>query len=499
MTEPSFFKPHFKKKWLKRSLYIFPIVLLLGLVLLIRALNFYTRQLNVDPVALIDTSEDADSNLIKAIQCKTISYTDKIDTLEFEKLREVLLQAYPLIHENLELEIINNFGLLYTWKGSDKTLKPFLLMSHQDVVPVSPNTEHLWTHPSFSGFKSKQFIYGRGTLDVKSGIIAQMEAIEAMLKKGFRPKRTLYLAYGHDEEVGGNNGAMRIAALLKKRNIKLDFVLDEGGSIVQGVVPGVQKPVALIGVAEKGYASFKLSVLSKGGHSSMPPKQTAIGILSTAIQTLESNPFPTKLNGIGSLMFDYVGPEMNLGMRLVFANRWLFSPLIEHKLDQSDATRATMRTSIATTIFNSGDKDNVLPVKAEAIVNARILPGESIKSTLAFIKNTINDPRVKIALSGTKYYEPSVISDPTSKQFKKIQRTIGQIFPEVIVAPYLMLGASDSKHYGHLTQHVFRFIPLRLNNTDLNKIHGTDERIAIKNFHECIRFYTQLIMNEQSR
>jgi carboxypeptidase PM20D1 len=336
-------------------------------------------------------------------------------------------------------------------------------------------------------------------LDVKSGIIAQMEAVEALLKRGFQPKRTLYLAYGHDEEVGGTNGAMKIATLLKKKNVKLDFVLDEGGSIISGVVPGVKKPVALIGVAEKGYASFKLSVFSKGGHSSMPPKQTSIGILSAAVEKLEAKPFPAKLAGIGSLMFDYVGPEMDFGMRLIFANKWLFGLLIENKLDQSDATRATIHTSLATTIFNSGDKDNVLPVKAEAIVNVRILPGESIESTRLFIRKTIDDPRVKISLAGGKAYEPSVVSHPESKQFKKIQRTVSEIFPEVIVAPYLMLGASDSKHYRQLTQHIFRFIPLRLNKNDLNRIHGTNERIAIDNFHECIRFYTQLIKNEQLR
>ena len=231
----------------------------------------------------------------------------------------------------------------------------------------------------------------------------------------------------------------------------------------------------------------------------MPPKQTSIGILSAAVEKLETNPFPTKLEGVGSLMFDYVGPEMDLGMKVIFANRWLFGPLIENKLDQSDATRATMRTSLATTIFRSGDKDNVLPVKAEAIVNVRILPGESIESARRFIKSTINDPRVNVSLSDGKSYEPSDISETASKQFKKIHRTTSEIFPDVIVAPYLMLGASDSKHYRQLTKNIFRFIPLRLRKNDLNRIHGTDERINITNFQECIRFYMQLIKNEQQK
>jgi carboxypeptidase PM20D1 len=488
-----------KKKWLKRLGFFSLILFVLIAFLFIRTINFPSKQLSFEKAPHVTVNPIADSNLIKSIQCKTISYPGKIDTLAFVELRHILLEAYPLMHKKLKLTVVNKFGLLYEWKGTNPQLKPFLLMSHQDVVPISPNTEELWFHPPFSGAKSKGYIFGRGTLDVKSGIIAQMEAVEALLKRGVQPKRTLYLAYGHDEEVGGTNGAMKIATLLKKKNVKLDFVLDEGGSIISGVVPGVKKPVALIGVAEKGYASFKLSVFSKGGHSSMPPKQTSIGILSAAVEKLEAKPFPAKLAGIGSLMFDYVGPEMDFGMRLIFANKWLFGLLIENKLDQSDATRATIHTSLATTIFNSGDKDNVLPVKAEAIVNVRILPGESIESTRLFIRKTIDDPRVKISLAGGKAYEPSVVSHPESKQFKKIQRTVSEIFPEVIVAPYLMLGASDSKHYRQLTQHIFRFIPLRLNKNDLNRIHGTNERIAIDNFHECIRFYTQLIKNEQLR
>ncbi len=488
-----------RKTWLKRLGLFFLLILLLVAILFFRAIRFQSKQLFFKHTAQTETFPSADSHLIQAIQCKTVSYPDKIDTLEFNKLKKRLREAFPMIHEQLELTIVNKFSLLYKWKGSDSKLTPFLLMSHQDVVPVSPNTEKLWSHPPFSGEKAEHYVFGRGTLDVKSGIIAQMEAVEALLKQGFQPKRTLYLAYGHDEEVGGTNGAMKIAALLRKRNVKLDFVLDEGGSIVQGVVPGVQKPVALIGVAEKGYASFKLSVFSKGGHSSMPPKQTSIGILSAAVEKLETNPFPTKLEGVGSLMFDYVGPEMDLGMKVIFANRWLFGPLIENKLDQSDATRATMRTSLATTIFRSGDKDNVLPVKAEAIVNVRILPGESIESARRFIKSTINDPRVNVSLSDGKSYEPSDISETASKQFKKIHRTTSEIFPDVIVAPYLMLGASDSKHYRQLTKNIFRFIPLRLRKNDLNRIHGTDERINITNFQECIRFYMQLIKNEQQK
>jgi carboxypeptidase PM20D1 len=487
-----------RKVFLKRTAqWLLVSLIFLVAILLYRTTKFTSRQLKSDVFTSFSINKDALDHLSGALKFETVSMSEgqNCDTLAFIQFQRFLSKSYPLVHSQLKLEKINKFSLLYSWKGTNPSLKPILLMAHQDVVPVSPNTLKEWKHQPFQGKITERFVYGRGTLDVKTGIIAQLEAIEILLKKGYKPKRTILLAYGHDEEIGGKNGAMQIARHLKSKNISLHYVLDEGGSIVDGVVPGVKKPVALVGIAEKGYVSLQLSVRSKGGHSSMPPKQTSIGILCRAIDQLENNPFPYKIDGLGALMFDYVGPEMNYGMRLVFANRWLFNPLIKKKLDASDATRATMHTTMAATIFQSGNKDNVLPIKAVAQLNFRILPGESVHSTKEYVQKVINDPRVHIDILDEFSFEPSMISDTSSNEFRTIQKTVSEVFPNVIFAPYLVLGATDSKHYRHLTKNCYRFIPIRLTNDDLSRIHGTNERILISSYYDCIRFYHQLLLN----
>ncbi len=483
---------------MKRVLLILLVaILLLAAVLLFRTFSFHSKQIRVEAVPLYKTDDAAIERLSEAIQFKTISYQDsgKMDTSQFNGLHRFLKKSFPLVDSLLTLEKINNYSLLYKWQGSDASLKPVLLMAHQDVVPVDPATIDGWAHPPFDGVVKDGFVFGRGTLDIKSGITAQLEAVEYLLKENYKPQRTIYLAYGHDEEIGGKQGAFQIAKHLQEQHIELEFVLDEGGSIISGIVPGVAKPVAIIGIAEKGYVSLELTVEEEGGHSSMPPKQTAIGILSAAIAKLETHPFATKMDGVGSVMFDYVGPEMNFGMRLVFANRWLFAPIIESQLDKKNSTRATMHTTTAATIFKSGEKENVLPIKASAVINFRIMPGDSIKGVIDFVKSVLNDERIKIGMTNQFGDEPSFVSDTESESFKLIQKTTSEIFPDVLVAPYLVLGATDSKHYKNLTKNIFRFEPTRFDDEDLKRFHGTDERIPIESYKETISFYIQLIKN----
>jgi carboxypeptidase PM20D1 len=472
-------------------------IVLLVFVLVFRTLSFHSKQIKVDEVPLYKTDDEVIQRLSQAIQFKTISYQDsgKMDTAQFNGLHRFLKKSFPLIDSILTLEKINNYSLLYKWQGSNPSLKPILLMAHQDVVPVDPLTLPGWAHPPFDGVVKDGFIFGRGALDIKSGIMSEMEAVEYLLREDFKTERTVYLAYGHDEEIGGKQGAFQIAKHLQEQNVELEFVIDEGGSIISGIVPGVDKPVAIIGIAEKGYVSLELTVEEEGGHSSMPPKQTAIGILSAAIAKLETHPFPAKINGPGAVMFDYVGPEMDFGMRLVFANRWLFGPVIESQLDKKNSTRATMHTTTAATIFKSGEKENVLPIKASAVVNFRIMPGDSIQGVIDFVKKVLNDERIKIGKTNEFGDEPSFVSDTESESFKLLQKTTSQIFPDVLVAPYLVLGATDSKHYKNLTRNIFRFEPTRLNDADLKRIHGTDERISVGSYKETISFYIQLIKN----
>jgi carboxypeptidase PM20D1 len=482
-----------------KKVFLFSSICLGALVvfLFINTLRFQTRQLHFAPIKHVESTNSSIIRLSKAIQYQTISNQEnkRIDTNEFYNFHTFLKHYFPFIDSALLLKKINRLSLLYEWKGSDPTLRPILLMAHQDVVPVEAITLSDWSHPPFQGAIKKGFIYGRGTLDVKSGITAQMEAIEYLIAHNYKPKRTIFLAYGHDEEVGGKQGALRIAEYLRLKKVQLKFVLDEGGSIIKGIVPGIRKPIAIIGVAEKGYLSLELTAKEKGGHSSMPPKESAIGILSSAIKNLENYVFPSRMSGVGSIMFDYISPEMNFGLRFAIANKWLFSSFIEQKLDMNNATRATLHTTMATTVFKAGEKENVLPTKAKAIINFRIMPGETISQVIERVKEIIDDPRIHIKTNGKFNYEPSIVSNPSSPTFRLMQKTAKQVFPDLIVAPYLVLGSTDSRHYKNLTKNIYRFVPFRLEPSDLNRIHGINERISIKTYKEGINFYIQLIRN----
>jgi carboxypeptidase PM20D1 len=370
-------------------------------------------------------------------------------------------------------------------------------MGHMDVVPVEAGTERAWSHPPFSGDLADGFIWGRGTLDDKCGVMAVFEAVELLLKQGFQPRATVYLAFGHDEEIGGEGGAGRIVEVLALRKIRLKYVLDEGLAITQGIVPGLEKPAALVGIAEKGSASIELSAEAVGGHSSMPPEQTAVGIVAAAVRVLERNPMTASLDGPAALLFDRLGPEMPFLTRLAIANRWLFGRLIIAELAGSPATNALVRTTTAATIFEGGVKENVLPARARAVVNFRIKPGDTIDGVLAHVRKTVADSRVTIKLldpAGAR--SASAVSRTTSAGFRTIERTIRQVSPGTLVAPSLVLGATDSRKFEVVADDVYRFLPYVLGPDDTRRVHGIDERISVESYRDCVRFYAQLLKNE---
>jgi carboxypeptidase PM20D1 len=345
--------------------------------------------------------------------------------------------------------------------------------------------EGKWTHPPFAGRIADGYIWGRGALDDKVSVLAIL------------PRRTIYLAFGHDEEIGGLGGAAKIAALLHARGIRLEYVLDEGGTITKGILPGVSSPVAMVGIAEKGYVSLALTVESSGGHSSMPPRHTAVGILSSAIHKLERNPFPAKIQGPTRALLETVGPNLAFGQRLVMANLWLFDSLVKRRLSASPLSDALIRTTTAATMFEGSVKENLLPAKARAVVNFRILPGESSRSVIHHVRNAIDDPRIRIAPLDLSI-EPSPVSDINSSGYSNLQRTIRQTFPDAIVAPWLLVAATDSRHYAGLSDNVYRFAPLQLTRQDVPRLHGTDERIPVADYKHCVKFYIQLIRNSHS-
>ncbi len=469
-------------------------------VMLLVAFGSTSKQISVDPVSIDDVDVDgAARRLAGALQIETISHQDasQLDAAAFRRFHDYLEESFPLVHTTLQRETVANLSLLYRWEGRSNERPPVVLLSHIDVVPVVPGTEDRWEHPPYSGAIADGFIWGRGTLDDKFGVLAILEAIEMLLREGFQPEQTIYLAFGHDEEVGGNDGAAAIARLLDERGVQPSMVLDEGGAVIEGVVPYLAVPVAMIGIAEKGSVTLSLEVDAEGGHSSTPPRHTAIGVISRAVTRLEDNQMPRELRGAAREFFAYVGPEMPFPLNVAFANLWLLRRPIEDALEGNPATNATLRTTTAATIIAGGVKSNVLPTGARAVVNFRILPGDSVDSVEEHVRRVVDDPAIRIERLPTPR-EASAVSPVDSTAFSVLQRTIGAVFPDVVVAPYLTVGGTDSRHYLILTPNVYRFAPIVGTRDDLARIHGTNERISVANYARAVGFYRTLLRQLQS-
>jgi carboxypeptidase PM20D1 len=469
-------------------------------IVLARVAGFASRQIQAPPAEKFNIDRNAiASRLSEAIQFKTVSYQESSESgaAEFARFHVFLASSFPAVHARLTKELVGAHSLLYTWKGRDEKLKPILLMGHIDVVPADSATEKSWSYPSFSGRIADSYIWGRGAMDDKVSVLGILEAAEYLLKNGFQPQRTIYFAFGHDEEIGGENGAAKIAELLRSRRIELDYVLDEGGNIVEGIIPDVIAPVALIGIAEKGYLSLELKIETPGGHASIPPAHTAIGTLSSAIDKLERSPFPSRLSQPVRQMFDFLGPEMPWPKRIALANLWLFDPFIRNQMAKSALTNAAIRTTQAVTVVNAGIKENVLPSNARAIVNVRILPGDTIAQVIDRIRQVIGNAEIKIAPLAIQS-EPSPVSDTESDAFKLLHRTIRQVAPGVLVAPSLLVATTDSRHYAKLTRNIFRFLPITLGPDDARRFHGINERISLDDYERCVRFYAQLMQGDSN-
>lgn len=407
-----------------------------------------------------------------------------------------LAKTFPQVYAKLPHEVIGENNLLFTWKGSDPSLKPVLLIGHQDVVPIEEGTESKWTEPPFSGEIADGFIWGRGTLDDKNAVIAIFNAVDLLLTKGFQPRRTVLLAFGQDEEVGGLQGAEKVAQTLKARGTQIEFVSDEGGFLSLGMMPGVSAPVAIIGTSEKGYLSLELSAETAGGHSSVPPKTSSIGILSRAIKRIAAHPMPAHVHGPVGEFLEWGGGSAGFPMRVVFKNMWLFGPVVQRMLEAEPDTNAMLRTTTAVTIFRAGTKDNVMPSRAMAIVNFRLLPGDTVADVIEHVRKVVDDPQVKLApMQGEPPVEASARSSVDSPDFRLMQRTVAEVVPEAVVAPFVFVAATDSKHYAGLTNNIYRFSPVMMNSEDVGRLHSTNERIGVENFARSVEFYCALIRN----
>lgn len=485
----------------KALLFVLAALLVLAAVLGFNTWHKGSRQLAVEPLARLAIDEaGAAVRLAEAVRLRTISARDdaRLNADQFQALRTLLQQRFPRVHAALKREVVGELSLLYTWEGSDTKAPPVLLMAHQDVVPIAPGTEGDWQEPPFSGTVKGGYVWGRGAWDDKGNLLSQLEAVEMLLASGYKPPRTVYLAYGADEEVGGLRGAARIAALLKSRGVRLDFVLDEGLLVLDGILPGLRQPAAMVGVAEKGYLSVVLKISATPGHSSMPPARgsSAIAMMSAALKRLDDRQLPAGIRGVAGEMFDTLAPEMGGFSRVALSNLWLFGPLIQKQLEQSASTNAALRTTTALTIVNAGNKENVLPGRAEATVNFRILPGDSKEQVMEHVRSQVGAvvPAGQFelyALPGA--VNASKVAPTDSAQYRVLNRTIREVFPDALVAPGLMIAATDSMHYGEISDHIFKFSPVRATAGDLKRFHGTNERLSVTNYAEAIRFYHRLI------
>lgn len=447
---------------------------------------------------------DADAianHLAETVRIRTISWQDGAPAEDiaashaaFAALRDWIATTYPNVAKTMTREIVAEHSLLFTWTGSDPTLKPALLMAHSDVVPVVPGSEDKWTHPPFAGVVKDGHIWGRGTMDVKSGIVGMLEAAEHLIAKGHTPKRTIMFAFGHDEEIGGREGNATIAALLAERKVELEFVNDEGGMITTGVMAGITAPVALLGVAEKGSVTLELTAKSAGGHSSapVPVGDTAIGRLARAIVRLESSPFESGFDDTTRREIELIAPAMPFLQRLAAANLWLLEPIVVRAMTANAGSAALVHTTIAPTVIAGGVKDNVLPPEAKARINFRIHPRDTVQGVEAKVRTALADLDIEVkATQGGR--DPSPISDVEGPQFALIKRAVEAVRPGVIVVPHLVGGGTDSRHYFGLTKNVFRMIPNDVTPQDLERFHGTDERISVESMRRIADYYLTLM------
>jgi carboxypeptidase PM20D1 len=449
------------------------------------------------PIALSDEAAIIE-RFAAALRIPTISHQDPAqdDPAVFAAFREHLERSYPALHATLRRELVGERSLIYTWEGRDPSKPAVVLMAHEDVVPVEPGTETSWEQPPFSGAVAGGFVWGRGAIDTKSKLTGICEAVELLVRQGFRPARTVLLVFGHDEEVGGRHGASVVADRFRAEGRRFEWVLDEGGTVGIGLIPGVEKPVALVGIAEKGYVTLSVTATAAPGHSSMPPPHTAIGTLAAAIERIEGHPMPAALRGATLRFLRSIAPEMTLPMRIAVANTDVLEPLVVAALSRSPRSNATIRTTTAVTIIGGGVKENALPASARALVNFRILPGDSVAGVLAHVRDAVADPSVAVEVSDTHTaLEPSPESRVDSEGFALLSRTIREMQPDVVVAPNLVLGGTDARYFHALSDSVYRFGPLRLDTGDLKRPHGTNERVSAADYLDSVRFYVRLLQN----
>lgn len=485
---------------MKRLFVLFGLVLAgLLVVLLWRGLSYgppAAAPLPELPAAPDYRVERAAESLAQAIAFRTVSIAadQPRQSDQWLALHEWLRQRYPLAHAALQREVVAELTLLYRWPGADPALPPLLLMAHQDVVPINMATADDWSHPPFAGTVADGRIWGRGALDDKGSLVAIMEAVEALLAAGRQPPRDVWLLFGHDEEIGGA-GVQAAVEQLRRRGVRPGLVLDEGFMVV-GEFPFTGKPLAVIGIAEKGYLTLQLIAPAAGGHSSMPPRESGAVRLARAIVALEENQLPGSLvDAPVADMLAALAPDLSFTQRLLLANSWLFGSLIESRLGGQPGGNAVLRTTTAPTMLSGSIKDNVLPQAATALVNFRLHPRDRSSDVIAHVEQLVAPFDVKVAVApGVLASEASPLSATSGAAWDAL-RALAQATGEgAPVAPGLVLGATDARHVGPISDAVYRFLPIIGSPAEIAGFHGTDEQLTVDNLGRMVEGYARLVM-----
>jgi carboxypeptidase PM20D1 len=465
-------------------------------LLLFRTLRFRDRSTSAEPISSKSIHETQIAHhLSEAVQIQTISKVNAadVDQQPFIEIRDWIEKTFPLLGSELERTIINKYSLLFKWKGTENKLNPVLFNAHLDVVPVDEETLDEWNCGPFSGEIKGGYVWGRGTQDMKNQLIAILETVEGLLKEGYTPKRTIYLSFGHDEEISGFHGAKLIGEQLKLNGVKLAAVLDEGGMLTQGMMVGVDEPVGLIGITEKGYLTLQISAQGKPGHSSSPPRQTAVGVIARALALMDDNPMPARLDFILPTL-QKIGHLLPFGLQLIIANAWLFKPILLKQLAKSTQMNAVIRTTHAATIIEGGIKDNILPAAAFAKVNCRLLPGDSIQDVIDHFTKVIADPRVAISFDEKRGgWNASDVSPTDALAYLSLDLVIRQVFNNVTVAPYVCIAATDSRYFQPVCKNIYKFSPVLMTPKLRSGIHGINERISVDGLGKMVVFLTRLM------
>ncbi len=427
--------------------------------------------------------------LSTAIQFKTIShpfgepgrpaaYQEFIDWLEI---------AFPNASRAMDQTIVGGFTPLYHWKGTDSTQSPILISGHYDVVPIEGD----WSRDPWAGEISDGYVWGRGALDMKGSVVSYMHAIDLLVASGFQPQRDIYVAITQDEEIGGAGGAAAVISYFQDNQIEIDWSLDEGSFVLSDIISSIDADIASINVAEKGYMTVRITARGQGGHSSLPHRDTAVSNLAKAIVQLQEEPVAGGLTDVSASFFDTLGPHMGLAERVLFANTWLFKPILERVLSAQNTTDAMLRTTKAPTMLEGSEAENVLPQEASVFVNFRLHPRDNEQTVLNHIKSQIHQDHIDIEVLDVS--GASSVSAHTNDAFERLSASAQAVFGDVVVVPGLTIGGTDSGRYSKYAKNSYRFMPIVFKADDIALLHGKDERISIENLRKAVQYYMVLL------